>query len=283
MIDKPTGKAAIWLKAAALAPAFLVGVPAQWLAVKTGSRLQCRLPMLFHRYAAFVLGVRRTIENAASGDRPLLILSNHMSWLDIIVLGSLMPLSFIAKSEVGTWPLFGLLAKLQRSVFVDRTRRAATADVNESVAARLNAGDVMVLFAEGTTSDGSRVLPFRSALLGAARAAIDSGAKAGAVTVQPLAIAYTRRHGLPLGRAGRPFIAWYGDMDLIPHLGSILTGGPIDVTITFGAPIAFGAGDDRKQVAAKAERSVRAGVSRANTGRGNPVSDVVLSHQTDSI
>lgn len=100
------------------------------------------------------------------------MLSNHVSWLDIIVLGSLRPLSFVAKSEIAGWPVVGTLARLQRTVFIDRARRADTAAVNAAVARRLAGGDLIVLFAEGTTGDGTRLLPFRSSLVGAARAAL---------------------------------------------------------------------------------------------------------------
>ncbi len=265
------GRTAILFKVLALAPAVIIGIPAQALAIRFGSSLQTRLPVLFHRYACHVLGVRLTIEGMRPKDMPglkdtpVLIASNHVSWLDIIVLGSVMPLSFIAKAEVATWPIFGALARLQRTVFVDRQRRTATSAVNDVVAERLNTGDVMVLFGEGTTSDGSRVLPFRSALLGAARAAL--GKSDSPVYIQPLSIGYTRRHGLPMGRADRPFIAWYGDMELLPHLGAILAGGPVDVTVCFGEPISCSLHTDRKELAARVEKIVRSGLNCSITGR----------------
>ena len=106
---------------------------------------------------------------------PLLVVSNHTSWLDITVISTLAPLSFVAKSEVAGWPLFGTFARLQRSIFIDRTRRKGAAEANREIAERLAGGDAIVLFAEGTTSDGNRVLPFRSAVVGAARDAIARG------------------------------------------------------------------------------------------------------------
>ncbi|WP_204335918.1 hypothetical protein, partial [Klebsiella pneumoniae] len=89
---------------------------------------------------------------------------------------------------------------------------------NETVAARLAAGDLIVLFAEGTTGDGNRVLPFRSSLVGAARAALQAeGARVDRIRLQPLAVTYPRRNGLTVVRGERPEIAWYGDMELAPH------------------------------------------------------------------
>ncbi len=153
------------------------------LLLRIAPRASAALPMLFHRLALRALKVRVTPNGGLSSIRPLMLTPNHVSWLDIMVLGSLAPVSFIAKSEVGEWPFFGLLAKLQRTVFVDRQKRSETGAVNRSVASRLEAGDVIVLFAEGTTGDGTRLLPFRSALLGAAR---DAGGEETLVEVQPV-------------------------------------------------------------------------------------------------
>ena len=99
--------------------------------------------------------------------QPALILCNHVSWLDIPLLASIGPVAFVAKQEVSRYPIVGVIAKLMRTVFVDRTRRHQTPEVNAEIAERLNEGHPVVLFAEGTSSDGNRVLEFRSALIGA--------------------------------------------------------------------------------------------------------------------
>jgi 1-acyl-sn-glycerol-3-phosphate acyltransferase len=119
----------------------------------------------------------------------------------------------------------------------------------------------MVLFAEGTTSDGNRVLPFRPALVGAAGAALAHPA-VGRIWLQPLAITYVRRNGLPITRRERPEVAWYGDMDLAPHLVSFLKQGPLDTVVAWGEPIEFGVRTDRKEATAQAERAVRAALHR---------------------
>lgn len=269
---KPDFLAKIWvgLRILALLPAFALLVPLQALFVRLGFSGQRTLPVRFHRYLLRVLGVKVTLVGAPATERPLLIVSNHVSWLDIVVIGSLMPLSFIAKSDIAGWPLFGTLARLQRSIFVDRERRAHTAKVNEQIAARLVDGDALVLFGEGTTSDGGRVLPFRSALLGAARALIgegQSGAQAGGMRVQGMTIAYTKIQGLPMGRADRPLIAWYGDMNLAGHLVGVLAAGAIDVTVSFTPPYAVTPQTDRKVLARDLETAVRGASVTALTGR----------------
>jgi 1-acyl-sn-glycerol-3-phosphate acyltransferase len=227
------------------------------------------VPVLFHRTVLRLFGVRLTVRGSAPGATPTLVLSNHVSWLDIPVIGSLRPISFVAKAEIAAWPVFGLCASLQRSVFIDRARRAATAEANAAVAHRLAAGEAMVLFAEGTTGDGNRLLPFRSSLVGAARAAL-ADPTVERIHLQPLALAYTRRNGMPVTRRERPAIAWYGDMDLLPHLHALLRGGPIDVVVTWGEPIPFDASTDRKRATALAEAAVRAALGA--TAQGAPAS-----------
>lgn len=259
-------RALIALKLLALAPAFLLGLPLQWLVLKFGFRAAYRwMPVLFHRYVLMVLRVRVERIGTADRSRPLLIVSNHLSWLDILVISALAPVSFIAKSEVGEWPGFGTLARLQRSIFVERAKRGKTADVNAAIANRLGDGDAMVLFAEGTTSDGMRVLPFRSALIGAAQAATSGGAER--AFLQPLDIAYPRIAGLPTGRADLPLIAWYGDMDLVPHLMDLLAMPGITVRATFGPAQVVTAGSDRKALTRHLETEVRRMHGEAMTGR----------------
>jgi lyso-ornithine lipid O-acyltransferase len=266
-VRPPAGTLALWLKAAALLLVALVLLPLQFASLWLKLRTARWLPLVFHRAAARIMGIRIHIVGRPSEDRPMLILSNHVSWIDIIALGSVTPLSFVAKAEVAGWPVFGMMAKLQRSVFVDRNKRGETGKVNGEIAERLKEGDPIVLFAESTTSDGNRILPFRSALVGSAQETILSGGTGKHVCLQPVAIAYTRRDGLPTGRMGRAHIGWYGDMHMLPHLVGILRGGPLDVEVRFGLPMAFDVGSDRKSVTKQAEDQVRLLAAGALTGR----------------
>jgi 1-acyl-sn-glycerol-3-phosphate acyltransferase len=252
---------------AILVPVTLVLMGVQALALRFGWRLAHHLPQQFHRFVCRLFRLRIAVEGAPSTVRPLLVVSNHTSWIDITVISTLAPVSFIAKREVGTWPIFGTFARLQRSVFIDRTRRKGAAEANREIAERLAGGDALILFAEGTTSDGNRVLPFRSSLIGAARDAVAAASHVERVIVQPLTIAYVSRQGLPLGRAGRPFVAWYGDMDLVPHLGAFLKDAPLDAVCIWGEPIAVDATMDRKEVTRRIEAEVRDTYRRAVTGR----------------
>lgn len=273
-VTPPRGTVRLVWTASLLFLVFLAFGPLQYACWKLNLPPRRWLPMMFHRLVARSIGLKVTVAGSIARDRPMIILANHVSWLDIVAIGSLTPLSFIAKAEVESWPLFGLMAKLQRSIFVDRTRRVHTSRTNAEIAGRLEEGDPIVLFAESTTSDGNRILPFRSALVGAAREAILSDSPTRHVCLQPLALAYNRADGLPTGRMGRARIGWYGDMELAPHLAGILRGGPLDVTVSFGEPIAFDEGADRKALTRQAEEQVRAMLALGLTGRRPAVAPV---------
>ena len=174
-------------------------MPVQWAAIKLNWPLRRRIPVFYHRTMCRLLGIRVRIVGVPIDARPLLIVANHSSWMDISILTSLTPVVFVAKSEIARWPLFGLLAKLQRSVFVERDRRQKTGEVNAEIARRLAEGDPVLLFGEGTAGDGNRVMPFRSALIGAARDAIAASGTS-QVWVQPVSLAYVSQHGIPFGR-----------------------------------------------------------------------------------
>jgi 1-acyl-sn-glycerol-3-phosphate acyltransferase len=242
-------------------------IPVQWLAVRRQWPLRRRIPSSYHRFVCRVLGIRITEIGRRMAEHPLLIVSNHTSWLDISVITAVAPVVFVAKSEVANWPVFGLFAKLQRSVFVDRTRRHKTQDVNSEIAQRLAGGDPVLLFGEGTSSDGNRVLAFRTALVGAARDALAEAEHARRVWIQPLSIAYTGLLGLPLDRHARPRVAWYGGAAMWPHFSWLVAHGAVDVVVTWGEPLAYDEASDRKTVARQLEQAVRGLTVAALRGR----------------
>ena len=202
---------------AAIAVITVTLIPFQWLAVRFALPARRRIPVLYHRMICALIGVRVHVAGKRSEEQPLMIVSNHVSWLDISVVTSIAPVVFIAKHEVASWPLFGLLAKLQRSVFVNRAQRHKTTDVNAEIARRLASGDPVVLFGEGTSSDGNRVLEFRSALVGAARDALAQAEHSGRIWIQPLSIAYTALLGLPTWPSASPARRLVWRFRLAPH------------------------------------------------------------------
>ena len=235
----------------------LVLLPFQLIGMAFDLRLQRTIPHLYHRILCALIGVRIREVGRRSADSPALILSNHVSWLDICVISALSPVVFVAKREVAGWPVFGWLAKLQRTIFINRQARHQTGAATKEIAGRLLGGDAVVLFAEGTSSDGIRVLPFRSSLVGAVHHALGSSTHHTHITVQPMSLAYVSLSGVPLGRGLRERVAWYGDADLIPHLLRVLSSGAVDVTVSWGEANAYDMSADRKAIARDAEQSVR--------------------------
>lgn len=241
-------------------------MPVQAVLLRVAPRAARRFPNWYHRQVCRILGVRLHVEGEIARDRPVLVIANHTSWLDIPVLSAVAPLSFVAKKDVARWPFVSTLARLQRTVFVDRERRSAVGETTNEMAARLAAGDTVVLFAEGTSSDGNRVLPFKTSLFAAAKPPARRGETGAAsapppdVVVQTLSLVYTRLHGIPINRAARPIVGWYGDMEMQSHAWELLKAGPLDVGIRIGDPIPLADFADRKDLARRSEDEIRRNV-----------------------
>ncbi|HEX9461055.1 MAG TPA: lysophospholipid acyltransferase family protein [Alphaproteobacteria bacterium] len=241
-------------------------MPVQAVLLGVGAPLARRLPYRYHRLICRVLGIEVEIHGAISVKRPTLFVCNHVSYLDIEVIGATIEASFVAKREVAGWPIFGWLAKLQRTIFVDR-RSSGVANERDDLARRLEEGDNVVLFAEGTSSDGNRLKPFKSSLFSVAERMVQDRP----LTVQPVSVAYTRLDGMPIGRQWRPFFAWYGAMDLAPHLWTLLGLGRLTVTMIFHPTLTMADAGSRKALAAACQAVIGRGLEAANSGRlGEP-------------
>lgn len=237
-------------------------IPVQAVAVALNAPLGWRLPRYYHRICCRILGFRIERTGTISTKRPTLFIANHTSYLDITILGALLEAGFVAKAEIAGWPLFGLLAKLQRCVFVER-RGVRAGEQRDQLRQRLEARHNIVLFPEGTSHDGNRVRPFKTALFGAAEHVVDGAP----VTVQPVSVAYTRFDGYPLGRTFRPLYAWYGDMEMMSHMFQALGIGTLTVEVQFHEPVTLAQFASRKELASHCYQAVAQGVAEANAGR----------------
>ena len=251
----------------------LPGIPWQATAVRFNLPRRKTFPHRYHKFLCKLFGIRVTVIGAPVQDKGVLMIGNHTSYFDILVLSSVAQVSFVAKSEVQTWPFFSTLARLQQTVFVERSRRSQTGEARDQIRDRVLAGDALILFPEGTSSDGNCVLPFKSALMGAAEATIGTDAQGNPiyVPVQPVSVAYVGLYGIPMGRENRPLFAWYGDMELVPHLIEAVKMGPIDVVVEFHPPLTVDQVGGRKKLAGATEAIVRAGQTRALRSMGKPV------------
>lgn len=249
------------IRAVAYLALTLALMPAQAVALVMNRRWAKRIPLFYHRTCCRFLGIRVAVKGDISPAAPTLFVCNHSSYLDIVVLSAVLEASFVSKAEVRSWPLFGTLARLQRTVFIER-RPSQIQGHRDEIGKRLDAGDNLILFPEGTSTDGTRVKPFRTALFAVA----EREAGGTPLAVQPVSIAYTRLDGIPLGRALRPLYTWFGEMELMPHIWAMLGLGKLTVELTFHAPVSFAQFGSRKALAAHCHEAVAAGLAAANSG-----------------
>jgi lyso-ornithine lipid O-acyltransferase len=235
----------------------LLCIPVQAALLRLPGRGKVVFARVYHAMLCRLIGLRVQVVGSPSPERPVLFLSNHSSWLDVLVLGGVLEACFVSKAEVGTWPLIRTVARLGRTVFVSRSRRA-TAREADTMRGRLEAGDSLILFPEGTSNDGTRVLPFRSAFLATTDAARQ---------VQPVSVVYDRLGGLPACRRDRPLFAWYGDMDIASHFWRLARRSGARATVLLHQPFPPGALPDRKALTAEASRIVAAGAARLRQNR----------------
>ncbi len=216
---------------------------------------------------AFLIGLQVRVIGAgvaAGNGRRVIYAANHCSWLDIPVLGGRLHACFVSKDEVARWPGVSLVARLGRTVFVSRTR-GATGRERDDMRGRLARGDDLLLFPEGTSSDGGRVLPFRSAFFSVAEG-LDPP------LVQPVSVVYDRLAGLPTRRSNRAVFAWYGDMSLGSHFWRLAQWRGMRVTVLVHPPLDPLDFPNRKALAQAAWNAVAGGAAAMRQNREEAVS-----------
>ena len=238
----------LWLLCCMPVQAVLLALPGQG---------KIRFACFFWRNACRLFGLKVRVLGAAPAGPRALYLSNHSSWLDIMVLGGRLRGCFVAKAEVRGWPVIGTVAKLGRTIFVSRTR-ARTGEEAAVMREHLAQGENLLLFPEGTSNDGNRVLPFRSSFLGIADAA---------EWVQPVSVVYDRLGYVPLGRIDRPVFAWYGDMGIAGHAWMLARLPGARATVLLHPPVHPSDFPNRKQLSAMAERMVAEGAAALRQNR----------------
>jgi len=218
----------------------LIAIPIQAVLLVLPGRGNVAFGKAYFRTLCWLMGLRVQVVGEAAQHKPVLFVSNHTSWLDVLVLGGVLDACFVAKHEVGTWPVIRTVARLGRTVFVSRNRTTTKGEAG-AIRERLAQGDSLILFPEGTTSDGGRVLPFRSAFLSVA----DS-----ARVVQPVSVVFDRLGGLPACRRDRPLFAWYGDTDIFTHFWRLARRSNARATIVLHGTLDPTDWADRKALAA---------------------------------
>jgi 1-acyl-sn-glycerol-3-phosphate acyltransferase len=238
-------------------------LPSLTLRLLTG-RAPMAINRLWYRGSCRLLGLEVEATGRPDTARSVLFVANHVSYLDILILGSLLKVRFIAKSEVRSWPGIGPLAAHIGTLFIERRARRSRKQ-RDLLSASLADGDNLVLFPEGTSSDGSRVLPFKSSLF----SVFEKGDALRDVAIQPITIDYARfSDGTPIEGEGRDLYAWHGDMTLIPHLYRVFGLKGAKIGIVLHDVIRPVPSVDRKTLAKMAEQTVAKGLEDLRGGSG---------------
>ena len=198
---------------------------------------------IFFKGLVKIFGIKVNIKGKQS-KKKVLFLSNHISYLDIFVLGSSVDGLFVAKSEIDSWLFINKMCALGRTIFVNRNDIIKVKGQMNQITNTLKSGYSVILFPEGTSSDGSKVLPFKTSLLGV----IEDKAPE-QFYLQPISISYSKLDGIPLETKFRPFFAWFGNMDLVSHAWKFLGLGLSEVSVNFHEPKKFSYFIDRKHAA----------------------------------
>ncbi|GBQ16259.1 lysophospholipid acyltransferase family protein [Swaminathania salitolerans] len=208
-------------------------------------------------------GTIRDGQAVKNGERPIIFVANHSSWLDIAVTGGVLPTVFVAKQQIADWPIIGTLARLGRTIFVSRQRNNTGREL-QAMTDRLTNGDNLILFPEGTSTDGTHVLPFMSSFFAVAKPSrVDPTLPTPpSVLIQPVSIVYDRLDGLPVGRARRTALAWYGDMELAPHIWSVTQWRSLGATVILHPPVDPADFPGRKELSGAVQKIVADGVAR---------------------
>ena len=261
----------VWVPSSVGFEALLLLVPGnvkvRWTRVIWG--VLCKLMALKIRTIGRRAGGTTGPRQRARGERPIIYISNHSSWLDVPVLGTILPSVFVAKGDIEHWPVMGLISKIGRTIFVSRQRNT-TGRERDQMINRLAEGDNLVLFPEGTSSDGSRVLPFLSAFFAIAKPPRLRGPEADSIPqfrpgmtppIQPVSLVYDQLDGFNIGKARRSVFAWYGDMDLGPHVWQLLQWRSMRATVLLHPPLDPDDFPSRKALAMATWRAVTNGAA----------------------
>jgi lyso-ornithine lipid O-acyltransferase len=270
------GNLRLWSRLLLVLAWTLAAIPLQAMLLLLPGRPKERFARRYWRGLRGILNIQLSIHGEPTKHRPAIFIVNHSSWLDIVVLGSVLPACFVAKGEIAHWPAFGLIARLGRTVFVSRAKSGIDRE-RKLILERLAAGDNIILFPEGTTSDGTRILRFQTSFLALAEAPSRPD-------IQLVTLVYDGINGLPMHRRDRPLISWYGDMTMAGHIPGIGRLRSLHATLVLDAAIPAGTYPDRKQLSAALQTRLAANAARLRQGRpvdplSTPLSPAVISAQ----
>mgnify|MGYP006280917627 CR=1 FL=1 len=237
----------------------VICIPQIFVLWSKNQKLICFLPRLWHKAVCCIFGIKVSIKgDMPPTDKLILFVSNHLSYLDIPVIGQYLRAYFVAKDDVSDWPFFGFLTRLQKTIFIKRTIRGLK-KAGEDIKQHLEDNKSLVVFPEGTSSRGESVLPFKSSLFDA----LEDNSLKKQVILQPFTVRIIKVNGKTPAKEDpiRDYYAWHGDMALLPHLWEFAKSKGAHIELSFHSPIHPDLSDGRKTLSQAAFRSVEAGLA----------------------
>lgn len=232
-------------------------VPPYLLLFMLGRPVRRPFIKLWHRGVCHLIGLKVTRYGTPHQGKRVLLAGNHISYLDIPILASCHDITFVAKSDVAHWPVFGFLARIAQTAFIERTPNKARQQKHD-LQDRLLSGEHLMIFPEGTSSAGDSVLAFKTSLFEIAM----TPAVRDDCILQPVSLSFcTGPDGRPLTQDQRDLFAWYGDMTLAPHLWRVFCLNGCHVSVIFHPPMRASDFDNRKAASHWVETRVRHGLS----------------------
>lgn len=212
------------------------------------------IPRIWHKLVCRIIGLKVEVKGTPLHNQQVIYISNHLSYLDIPAIGSVLKASFIAKEDIAHWPVIGYLATLQQTAFISRTSAHAK-QVTNALDQMVKQRKSLILFPEGTSSAGTSVLPFKSSLFSLAQPK-----DMAPITLQPFIIDLIDVDGKPLTPASRDLYAWYADMEFAPHIWDFLQTKGATVRLTYLPPITPAPSSDRKALCKQVETQISSGL-----------------------
>ena len=234
-------------------------IPIQILCNIIGFKLKRIYPLYFYQMIKIVTGININFNTTRLNKKNMgvLYIANHVSWFDIICLGTLLNARFIAKKEVSQMGIFGFLAMLSNTFFIDNENKNKIVEYNYLIQKKLKTGENFIIFPEGTTSDGNGIKNFKSSML---ECAFDNNNE---INIQPISICYSKLNNIPMGIYLRRNIAWVGDTSMVAAMANFLRSGRITVDIIFHDLMSVNNFKNRKELAAHCEKQILSGLNQS--------------------
>ena len=234
-----------------------ISIPLQIIFNIIGFKLRRIYPLFFYRIIKFITGIQINFDKNSYNKRikGTLFVANHVSWFDIICLGTILNARFIAKKEVSEMGIFGFLAKLSNTFFIDNSNKNKIIEYNKLIKSKLEKGENFIIFPEGTTSDGNGVNQFKSSML---ECAFNNKNE---TFVQPISICYSKKNNIPMGLFLRRNIAWVGDTSMVEAMANLLSSGPITVDLVFHHVLDIKKFNNRKDLTLFCEEQILQGLN----------------------